>query len=246
MFNRTPPPFAKDRCDQLQSNLLPDYGTKTDSELKAEMRDRGLELRGRRKTAHWVKALQASDQNDLKLYKDWKDRDDFDKHLDYEWELPLHIPGYVSDQRSARLKALLDTRQSRMFASRYEEDISLKTFLDLPSEIRNKIYEMALFNPDNSSISKFTVLVAKRQFLMWHRAYNKWQYPDDLSIATLDLLGAVNKQIRKESRLIFWAKLNVNLITADAPEHQAMQTFIMILDPEARASIPKVRIFWRP
>ena len=240
MFNRTPPPFAKDRCDQLRSNPLPDYGTKTDSELKAEMRDRGLELRGRRKTAHWVKALQASDQHDLKLYKDWKDRDDFDKNLDYRWELPL-TQDHAPNMRRVELRPLLDARQDRMFASKYKEDTSRKNFLDLPGEIRNIIYKMALFNLYNFPIGKFSIVATKRQLLMWHRALNGWQYHDELTVATLNLLGAVSKQIRKESRALYWAKLKLNLTDADAPQHDAMQAFLTMLGPEARASIPKLR-----
>jgi hypothetical protein len=34
-----------------------------------------------------------------------------------------------------------------MFASTYKEDPTRKTFLDLPSEIRNVIYEIALIGP---------------------------------------------------------------------------------------------------
>jgi len=37
-----------------------------------------------------------------------------------------------------------------------------------------------------------TIIVAKRQFLTWHRAMHIWQYADELTIAKLALLGATN------------------------------------------------------
>ncbi|KAF2820093.1 hypothetical protein CC86DRAFT_412558 [Ophiobolus disseminans] len=167
MFGRNPSPLSKDRCDQLELARPPDYSARADNELKLEMRARGLEMRGRRNTAHWVKALEASDKRDLKRYQDWSERDEFDKKIDCKYELPLK-GNHVTEKQEVKLKALMDTPQDRMFASQYEEDPSRKTFLELPGEIRNAIYNMAIFNfnPPNLSVSKFQVLVDERQLLM--------------------------------------------------------------------------------
>jgi hypothetical protein len=150
MVNRTPAPFNQDRCDELDA-----------------MRSRGLELRGRRKTAHYVRALEASDTADLQRYQVWKDREEFDKKLDYTMELPIAQDHNVArDWDTPGFRALLAQRQDRMFASTYKEDPARKTFLDLPGEIRNKIYYFALFSPHGGTVGKIHLLVANRQFLM--------------------------------------------------------------------------------
>ena len=223
MVNRKSPPFSKDRCDQIESGKLTDYGTNTDVQLKEEMRRRGLELRGRRKTVHYIKATQASDERDFERYQERKDRNDFDKKLTYKWEIPLHQDPWEEYERHAEFQSLLDARPDRMFASNYKEDTSRKTFLDLPREIRNMIYEWALFDPGNCSIRKLNFLRDKRQLLMWSREFHKWDYHDELTIATLRLLGATNKQIRREARALFWAKLNPGWLV---PMHHSMTPYI--------------------
>jgi hypothetical protein len=56
------------------------------------------------------------------------------------------------------------------------------------------------------------------------------------------LLGAVNKQVRKEARALFWNKLELRLTGVDSPQHEALHTFLTMLDPESRASIPVLRL----
>jgi len=61
-------PISEDIRDELISDEPPAYRTKTPTDLKEEMRRRGLELRGRRKKADYVRALQESDERDLDSY----------------------------------------------------------------------------------------------------------------------------------------------------------------------------------
>jgi hypothetical protein len=169
MIDHITPPFNQDRCDELDSANLPNYKARSDLELKDAMRSRGIELLGRRKKAHYVRALEASDNEDLQRYQVWKDCGDFVKTLNSTWELPIAQDyDVVQDWDIPALRALLNTRPDRMFASSYQEDPTRKTFLDLPGEIRNTIYNFTL-SAHRGTFGKIHLLVAKRQFLMWHR-----------------------------------------------------------------------------
>jgi hypothetical protein len=87
-----------------------------------------------------------------------------------------------------------------MFSSTYKEDTSRKTFLDLPGEIRNAIYEYAMFDP-NVKYWRPKILGGRRK-LRTDFSYAR-QYEGKLARATLSLLGAMNKLIRQEARTLF-------------------------------------------
>lgn len=88
-----------------------------------------------------------------------------------------------------------------------------------------------------------SLLMAERQFLPWHRAW-PCNYAEGLALATLALLGAINKQIRSESQARFWSKLPLYLtsVDGDAGQHEALHMVLTRLSPEARASIPAVEL----
>lgn len=236
MFSPMEPPIAEDRRNELTSEDPPNYGAKSDAELKAEMRRRGLELHGRRKKVHYVRALLESDQRDLDSYKRWDTRNVMEEELAEGRELP--IPKDISSYDSKIvLLAVLKQRQDGLFASKYKYDASRITFLDLPAEIRNMIYNFALFCPYPCTFEKIFLLVGKRQFSPFHRVFRRRQYPEERIIATLALLGAINVEICRESRAYFWVHLQLSLTTDNAPQHEALHTFLSILGLEASASI---------
>jgi hypothetical protein len=45
------PPFSKARCLQLESGVAPDFDSQTDEELKRELWERHVEVRGRHKSS---------------------------------------------------------------------------------------------------------------------------------------------------------------------------------------------------
>jgi hypothetical protein len=214
MFDRDLPLFSEERRLELESGEFPNYALKTMDELKDEMRQRGLELRGRRKIAHFVKALTDQDSDDIIRYREWKQ----------------DIESYKELQK----------RPYGMLASAYKSDDTRKTFLDLPGELRNMVYEYALFWPDQ--FWKLEILSVKRQIMLFERDLGQFSEEHELAISTLYLLGATSKQICTEARALFWAKAKLHLRSVDAYEHKALNTFLLLLDPDSRASLPELRL----
>jgi hypothetical protein len=214
------------------------------------VRRRQIPLRGRTRKAQFVDALQTSDREDSATYRTWSDRreaqmkqeeqnraeeemsrQEMEKERQKGWELPINPSiqdEYDDNSRESSHdkvihlhKELLKTRQLRMFASQYKEDATRKTFLDLPSEIRNMIYELALVeNPQAATGSdklhwELNIVRAEGKLQPWHHHFfRSSSYPHELVMATLLMLGAVNKQIRNEARSLFWAKSEFVIVTS--------------------------------
>jgi hypothetical protein len=70
------PPFSSRRCAQLDATALTDYSGKSDNEPKGLIHERGIELRGRRKTAGYIKALEAPERQER------RDNDDDDDDVE--------------------------------------------------------------------------------------------------------------------------------------------------------------------
>jgi hypothetical protein len=62
-----------------------------------------------------------------------------------------------------------------------------------------------------------------------------------MGIANLCVLGVFSKQVRREARTLFWARLDFTLLNFDSTKHEALHSFLTTMDPDARVSIPKLR-----
>jgi hypothetical protein len=97
-----------------------------------------------------------------------------------------------------------------------------KTFFELPGEIRNIIYGFALFDPGEVNWI----------FDVWRnnedRDYDCWWQSNVPTTALL--LGAVNKQMRQESRAILWTKTFLMRLGEEAYHHDYLRTFFMMAE----------------
>ena len=224
--------YSPDERHKLESGKLINYNSMTDDELKKEMRERGIRPHGRVKKADLVNALTASDRTTRKNYQHWKSL----------IELPSNPSPYELVKRSPRFKALMKDRRDLMFASAYREDPDRLTFLDLPGELRNSIYEYVLFGQDLGSHGQtFVINDATGKLWLSRGKSAQVKYQDEMSICTLIMFGAMNNQIRSEVRALFWAKCSFSLRIEDAPQHVALLHFLTNIGPGSRMSIPHLK-----
>jgi hypothetical protein len=97
-----------------------------------------------------------------------------------------------------------------------------KMFFELPGEIRNIIYGFALF--DLGEVNWI--------FDVWRnnedRDYDCWWQSNVPTTALL--LGAVNKQMRQESRAILWTKIILMRLGEEAYHHDYLRTFFTMAE----------------
>ncbi|KAF1841308.1 uncharacterized protein K460DRAFT_408783 [Cucurbitaria berberidis CBS 394.84] len=253
-------PFSEERRAELDSGELPDYDAMTDDELKALVLQKNIGLRGRHKRAHKVNALRKSDAKDVAKYQAWKyktreDRADVQPKKEnghdiaHEPEEHLHsLSEKEKDEyrKKVELNKQLGQRQGLMFASKYQTDPTRKSFLDLPANIRYMIYAMALFGTeDHVEVMKISYVETKDQYLPFFRQYLGRPYGSEIMISVLDMMGAMNQQIRSEIRTFFYAKMPLTLqgcIPEETDAHGLVQRLIMKIGVEGRASLPSLRI----
>ncbi|CAO2657777.1 Nn.00g039030.m01.CDS01 [Neocucurbitaria sp. VM-36] len=151
-----------------------------------------------------------------------------------------------------RLKELAERQhQSLMFASAYRADPACKSFLDLPAEVRNMIYDLALFDPEldlttiKASYDDDTVRLRPE--------FNPGrEYDGAVMISVLNMLGAMNRQIRREVRGWFYKQITLRIqgsLKEDENTHNLLQRVLEKIGKEGRAYLPylysPIIFFWR-
>jgi hypothetical protein len=168
------PPLSQTRRAELDASALIDYSGSTDDELRALIRERGIGLRGWRKTAHYIKALQAPELRDREVCQAWKDNVTVELQSQQEQKVQQEVETQALDkvrlQQHERIQELAK-RQDLMFASKYAADPTRKSFLDLPLNIRNTVYERALSDGIQGPVMKLCYLFDKSRFLPFSREY---------------------------------------------------------------------------
>jgi hypothetical protein len=116
----------------------------------------------------------------------------------------------------------------QMSESRFEADRTRKSFSDLPGEIRNMVYGLALFdepegNYASASLWPITLVFrADGHYLQPKRtrAYQKCsslqELRHDRTLSTMGMLAALNKQTRHEIRTFFWSRISVTIAVQSA------------------------------
>jgi hypothetical protein len=145
-------------------------------------------------------------------------------------EHPNHnLPTNQGLSAPGKLECIKEQRRT----SPSQQQSPCKTFFDLPGEIRDIIYSFALF--DSGEIHWM--------FDVWRnnedRDYDCWWQSSVPTTALL--LGAVNKQMRRESRAILWTKIHLMRFGEEAYHHDYLHTFFMadgteIPAPQVQAS----------
>lgn len=242
-------PFPENRCSQLEpGTALQDYDVLADDELKALMKQRGVELRGRYRRRHRIRDLKEGDHDDAYKYREWKLTTLFDFHLREKHYLELEEyfchestladdlcgnMGHVSSlqNRRERIKAVLNWRQPLMFGSTFKEDPNQKPFIELPGELRNMIYQFTLFDGEQSPRWSIYIDGLDDQFSPHDMHTGCYTMPFTISI--LKVLGTLSKEIRTEVRSLFWAAVQVERIHVEVPRSKALPQFIKYISPGA-------------
>jgi hypothetical protein len=126
-----------------------------------------------------------------------------------------------------------------MLGSALEVNPTLKTFFDIPGELRNEIYRYALFGYGNKSRWKIQVIGPHRYFVPYEPSHDSWEV--ELTISTLNMLGAMDKQMRAEIRSFFWARVEVEHVQdPHLCQQEGMLQFLQNIGPDTRAAIPRL------
>jgi hypothetical protein len=168
-----------------------------------------------------------------------ENRDEEKKKMEY----------YTDPAKQAAINKELRKRQDLMFVSTYRADPSSTSFLDLPLEIRNRIYTLSMFHHLEGE-PHFKLIVDKQKdvFVPWFRAVpHKPSFGCSLAISIFEMLGAMNKQIREEVRREFYREAVMSL-QGEWPDggdyHSMVQRFLDGAGKEDRASLPKLDIMY--
>jgi len=91
---------------------------------------------------------------------------------------------------------------------------------------------------------KLEYIVSKDKLLLFERTHAVFPYPEEVMLSVLDMLGAMNRQIRDEVRNYFYSKMPPFLIGEhDFDAHSLIHRTLTKIGPEGRASIPHLEIF---
>jgi hypothetical protein len=190
---------SKARCAELESNTLPDFSAMTLVKLRKMVKERGIDVLGSK-----ISPTQ---------------KEDFVDALERCSRI-MH-PNYAKTQFGRTLRELR-ARPALMSQSKFQHNSSRTSFLDLPGEVRNIIYELALFeSPEGeyAEAGKWTLSTKDARddrFPPVHsRAYEDRlaleELQQDRTLSVLKTLGAMNKQMRQEVQSFFFSKLHVTL-----------------------------------
>ncbi|KAF1831802.1 hypothetical protein BDW02DRAFT_37896 [Decorospora gaudefroyi] len=265
-----PMPFSQARREQIEAGDFPPYHSMSQAELQAEFEQRGMEKSGASSLIDFPKPRHQpgsicvwENRYPYSVYPysfALKESDRLDRAM-YNFRTKLHShqypalkeyyhneleTGYLNAQ--AEIKEVLRNREHLMFQSTFYQDTGRKCFLDLPAEIRNMIYEEAIFGQKNAEGSverKWVLLPAhgklKVLFLPSNDAsrqrHNPAIFKYEMIISTLRMLGAMSKQIISEVRSLFWSILVPVVQDSDKGQHESLRHFLISIGAEARAGI---------
>ncbi|KAF2023790.1 hypothetical protein EK21DRAFT_94621 [Setomelanomma holmii] len=136
---------------------------------------------------------------------------------------------YREERRALFLlqRQALFARRSLMLTSTYQANPKCFWFLALPSEIRNTIYKIAIFeDPEGEYVSAgdWTLTwdrIRCRLYPLRSPEYLKYsdlnELRQDLTISMVNMLAALNKQTRAEVRTLFCSSVQVTLTLPNGP-----------------------------
>ncbi|KAH7405643.1 hypothetical protein DE146DRAFT_753649 [Phaeosphaeria sp. MPI-PUGE-AT-0046c] len=241
------PPFSEQRWNELNGSMA-HYETLSDDDLKALLREQGIGLRGRRTRAHWIKALDGHVvAQDRKTYEAWQAQ----AVSQIQIQRTPYVPPPPSSEEREQTRyhasvAELGKRQHLMFASQYQANARRKSFLVLPPEIRNQIYSLALFSEKGVFEDMKIYYCPSKDILISHRRQcHARPIAEEIMISVLDMLGAMNKQIRREIRGFFYSHmpLRVQGSWQDKMDmHTVIHHFLKKIGSEGRASLPELNV----
>ncbi|KAI4713536.1 hypothetical protein J4E89_000982 [Alternaria sp. Ai002NY15] len=123
-------------------------------------------------------------------------------------------------EHTSQAKRRLREHPEMMLASEFKRDPSVISFTDLPGEVRNMIYDLALFEPPSGDFAQAgnweMTANSDHIFLSRSRTYSLEldlaELRCDRTISALHVVGALDKQIRKEVQTFFWAQIHITIV----------------------------------
>ncbi|KAL6712694.1 hypothetical protein ACN47E_000571 [Coniothyrium glycines] len=234
----------------IAQNQPRQYDIMTVRDLRTEMTSRDISLHGCNMKEHYISALMMHDKKKSMGEPCWQSKrhqpaseregNMWRQKLDNKqgWEIVVEIrhKSKIKEQKYTEVAHPVRTCSQHMLESSYKADPSRLTFLDLPPEIRNIIYEYSWSFDLNDSISRgyFWIGPDGQLHRIRSRAPRKkpqldlGEYYREDFLEIVHVLGAINKQIRLESRSLFWSKTSLRVEEEIGYfEHQA---FIIVID----------------
>ena len=182
---------SETRLARLEVDDMPNYAAMSYSELREEMKSRGMFQGGEKQ--RMINMLERQFRE-------------------------MHMEHTRRPVRQAKRR--LREHPEMMLTSEFKRDPSRISFTDLPGEIRNMIYDLALFEPlsgDFAQAGNWEMTASSgRLFLSRYRTYHleldlgELRY--DRTISALHVVGALDKQIRKEVQTFFWAQTHITIV----------------------------------
>jgi hypothetical protein len=153
---------------------------------------------------------------------------------------------YTDPAKQAAIDKELRKRQDLMFASKYTADATRTSFLD-PPEIRNRIYTLSMFHHgEGEPHFKLIFHREKNALVPWFRTVRP-SFSGTLALSIVEMLDAMNKEIRVEARTTFHRDSVISLQGewSDGEDYHSMvHRFLDGVGEEWRASLPRVDIYY--
>ncbi|KAI4635113.1 uncharacterized protein J4E87_000062 [Alternaria ethzedia] len=214
------------RLARLEADDMPNYAAMSYAELREEMKSRGMFKGGKK-------------QRMISVLED-----------QFRYMRTEH-------RKNPFRQAEIDLRErpEMMLTSDFKSDPSRISFMDLPGEIRNMIYDLALFEPAESDFEQAgdwqINAVGDTFFLPRSEAY--WSELDlttlrgDRTLSVLHVLGALDKQIRKEVQTFFWAHVHVTITVKYSGQayYYVVRRFLEKIGPLGRTALAGLTVHRR-
>ena len=227
---------TKSGREELEQASPPDYDSMNRAQLRIRLTLRGEKLVGPNERRNYASQLR-------KLWVSWKGT--------YE-----EMKTAERKERFQRERKALYARSGAMSAGTFKAEPGRKSFLDLPGEIRNMVYDLALFGSSEdeyASAGDWTITYNGKRFhpprspaYLEGASLGELKY--DRTVSTVMMLAALDKQIRQEARTYFWSRIGVTLDSMLDPFGyrkrylQLLEIFLQKLGAEGRGAISKLNM----
>ena len=208
------------RLASLKANNMPDFASMKYVILRKEMKLRGMFDYG--KKLHMIARLEGH----------------------FRWMRAEHERGSATYQvRRLRERAKL------MLTSKFKAESSRVSFTDLPGEMRNMIYDLALFDPfsgkssevemeDSGDYAEAGNWVIPVSIVFFFSGDPVAHLPELRTLSVLNVIAALNKQLRQEVHTFFWSRIKVDLRPSVQPSCCSLVIqFLKKIGPHGRSAL---------
>lgn len=184
---------SETRLVQLEANDMKDFAAMIYADLRKEMKSCGMSQGGKKQDMINVLGYQFREMRMEHMRRPFR-----------------------------QAKTHLRERPGAMLTREFIRDPSRISFTDLPGEIRNMIYDLTLFESpegDFEQLRKWEITTDGDCFFLvrsgaYHLAVDLAELRSDRTLSVLHVIGALDKQIRKEIQTFFWAQIHAT-VTAE-------------------------------